>query len=348
MDLGIKELGITLMVGAFTMLGFEAILYYFFNKQLIGFFEGKLGLEADKQAGDPNAPGTESTKGSRKGKGEKDQTMAVTVFIVFAFAVGIIAEDLSYKYVDSANIPFRTIPAKFLPNYLVQKFDLPSEADDLVSTLIGDLENPYPSPLIRDLAANDAFLISDNSKTGQIVQGWIGNTNRCRPGIARTDVCPSQSDIKASLKGLYYYAKNTVYGHDNHYDELRKIQARLEFTRSLSLIAFLYFIITFVTGTSVFFWHLSKRKGSSTHQRRQRELRNSVPIVLAILFSVYFVSIWAFARETDAFNKRAFGYFSTMLITEGHQAKQKLRETRAAGDQAGTNASPTDTPQPKP
>ena len=45
MEPGIKELGSTFIVGAFTILGLELILYYFFEKTLTGFFQGRLGLQ---------------------------------------------------------------------------------------------------------------------------------------------------------------------------------------------------------------------------------------------------------------------------------------------------------------
>src|SRR5688572_1938389 len=98
----IKELGITLLVGAFTILGAEAILHYYFNRGFVGFFEGKLGLE-------------------ESGKVGKEQTMTIAVFIAFAFAVGVVVEDLSWKYRDSKDMPFRTIPAKILPNSLIYR-----------------------------------------------------------------------------------------------------------------------------------------------------------------------------------------------------------------------------------
>jgi len=50
MDLGLKELGITLMVGAFFILGLEAIMHYFFNTQLTGFFQDVLKSRAVSRA----------------------------------------------------------------------------------------------------------------------------------------------------------------------------------------------------------------------------------------------------------------------------------------------------------
>ena len=352
MELDLKELGITLLVGAFTILGFEAILHYFFNKGLIGFFQGKLGLDVREPAA-TNADDTETKGSSRRSKAEKEQTLTIAVFITFAFAAGIVFEDLSLKYVDSQQIPFRTIPAKLLPASVIDKLDLPSAEDDRVATLIGGVQNPQPNPLARDLATNDAFKLH-GSESDAKVQKWILNEQRCKPGDAGAD-CPTGKEIEDSIKNLYYYAKNTVYAQPQHYDELRRIQDRYEFTRSLSMIAFFYFAVAIVLGTPLFIWRSFEHKKGGSVDNRLHELRGHIPVVVTTLLLVYFLSLWAFARESDAFNRRAFGYLSTMLISEKHQRDQAARD-QAARDQlkpanqgvSNPNPQPGGTPQAKP
>jgi len=312
MDFGIKELGITLMVGAFTMLGFEAILHYLFNRGLIGFFSGRLGLEANKRT--PSLSSDDSAKGQNK----PDQTMTITVFILLAFGIGILAEDLSYKYLDNENFSFRTVLAKILPDEVVTDLALPSEDSDIAITLVKSLKQPTPISLAKDLAAARAFEITDhyNTGVGKRVQAWIESTPPCEPQDKPTPNCPSRGEVEESFKSLFYHAKNTVYKHPNHYDELKRMQARLEFTRSIALIAFIYFIIAVITGTSLMIFHSFSR-----HRRRKRlaELRVRFPATVAILFCVYFVSVWAFERENDAFNRRAFGYFATETLSDKRQ-----------------------------
>lgn len=335
----IKELGITLLVGAFTILGAEAILHYYFNRGFIGFFEGTLGLEESGKVGK-----------------EKEQTMTIAVFIAFAFAVGVVVEDLSWKYRDSKDMPFRTIPAKILPSSLIYRLGLPPELDDQVVTLIGSLQDPDPVPLAVDLANNNAFQISDSSNylgstkpiqindnnAGAKIERWIRNKPRCKPNDAVSD-CPNEDEVKNSISNLYYYAKNTVYAHPQHHEELKRIQVRLEFTRSLSMIAVIYSIIALVIGTPLIISRLShrkeKNKDQTKDQARLHQLRDKIPVVIGTLLVVYFFSLWAFALESEAFNRRAFGYFSTMLISEKRTAKP------TGGDQSnenrgGTNSNP--------
>lgn len=335
MDIGIKELGITLMVGAFTILGFEAILHYFFDKQLTGFFQGKLGLETESTSDEDH----EKPKSGGKGKKDKDQTITVAVFLGLAFAIGIIAEDLSYKYVDSVQIPFKTIPSKILPDDLIHKLDLPSKYDSRISTLVETFtEKPKPQWLAVDLARSGAFFLTDPDN-GLTVQQWMQSPTPCTPVENATPTCPSIGQIQNSILKLYYYAKNRVYADQNYYDELKKIQARIEFSRSLSLIAFVYFSLAVLMAVILFLWTLAKRGSNKPGHFRPGWFKISV--VVGILCGIYVLGTWAYERESDEFNKRTFGYFSSMLISE-QQQQERLRQQSAPAStpSASTNATP--------
>jgi hypothetical protein len=313
MDLGIKELGITFMVGAFTVLGLEAILHYFFDVQLTGFFQGKLGLgNEEEEAGDGKGGGGRKKAAVKRGDGDtKENAMKTVVFVALAFAIGILAEDLSYKYVDSIQVPIKTLPARLLPDDLINTLDLPSKYDSRVKTLINDpMGEARPQWLAYDLARSGAFSRVD-PVNGPRVERWMINPEGCRPGGASTDVCPSLKEVTDSVLRLYYFSKNRVYAEETYYDEMKRIQTRLEFSRSISMIAFLYFIFALLMVAPAFM--VSRRRRADDQQERIR-LHVRVPAVLSILFLVFFFSLWAYERESDEFNKRAFGYFSTMLI----------------------------------
>lgn len=318
MDFGIKELGITLMVGAFTMLGFEAILHYVFNRGLIGFFSGKLGLETGKRTGSVAHP--------TKTHDKSESTMTITVFILLAFGIGVLAEDLSYKYVDSTKTGFIGILAQILPSETLNALDLPAEESDVVVTLVGTLKKPKPGSLAHELAAADALEIADPSEHNKQVQEWMAQDQPCVPQPEAAANCPSQEQVKTSFDSLYYYAKNMAYKDANHYDELKRIQARLEFVRSLSLISLFYFLIALITGLILIVFHWLK---GPNHCKRLAELRIRVPVLVGVLFCIYFVSLWAFARETTAFDLRALGYLSTTILAEKRQRKLDEEKPRA-------------------
>jgi hypothetical protein len=337
----IKELGITLLVGAFTILGFEAVLHYFFDCGLSGFFEGdQLGLQSNAKA---KVNATKENGILRTG-GEKEQTITLAVFVACAFAVGIVAEDLSYKFRDSQQIPFKIIPARLLPDFVIQWSGLPSEDDDRVVTMVGSLNQPRPASLTIDLANNDAFRIFNSYSCGDKIKKWILSESPCRPldappgrawtpaelqcptAIAPVNDCLKRRQVEASFSDLYFYAKNTVYANQEYQDELKRIQTRLEFTRSLTMISFIYCVFGVVIGIPLYrknllrvVQQLWRRKTVCGAPTRRERLRGKIPAVVGTLLLVYFFSLWAFALETEAFNRRAFGYFSTTLISEKRQ-----------------------------
>jgi len=331
MEFDIKELTITLMVGTFTILGFEAILYYFFGKGLIGFF---------KRGTRENTPGD---------KGHPLTT--IVMFVVFAFGLGIIAENLSLKYVDSDEFPFKKIPAMYVLNAdWIQNLGFPSEEDDRVRSLLGNLENQVPDRVAMDLAANHAFQISEarglpeNERSAKTFENWIlSDSPRCTPkrDAKEQGSCLTKDQVVASAKSLYYYAKNTVYSHPQSYDELKRIEDRLQFVRSVSFVAFLYSIAAALLVMAKIVVALIKkatRKRITTLRRPGKSpgwytaLNWILPwgkpmAVTVVMLAIYFFSLWAYGRESDYFNRRAFGYFSTMLISEERERANKADES---------------------
>src|SRR5262245_3656005 len=151
MELDLKELGLTLLVGAFTILSCEAILHYFFNIRVIGFFEGRLGLQR-------KAAPRSGANGDQAGRRDDEATLTLAVFVAFAFAIGVIFEDFS-KRSPAIGLGFiTTVPANVIPDSVVRFLKFPPKEDDRVVTLIGDWHQP-PQPLLVDLAAHGAFRI---------------------------------------------------------------------------------------------------------------------------------------------------------------------------------------------
>lgn len=161
-------------------------------------------------------------------------------------------------------------------------------------------------------------MVDHDRKRALRIENWINDPSACTPGEVSTEVCPSFGDFKDSILPLYYYAKNQAYGHENYYDEMKKIQSRLEFSRSISMLAFIYLClgVLFVIPLLIKF-----RREHSPQMRRRIYVR--VPAVLLILFGIFFFSLWAYERESDEFNKRAFGYFSSMLMAEKNKAREE-------------------------
>lgn len=300
MEFDIKELTITFMVGAFTILGTEAILKYLVPVEWkVPRFKY---LFAKGKSDHKNSSKPEHTPSQNS---EKEQPITVVLFIVIAFGLGIFAEDLSQKFVYD-NWLFYASATHF--------FNLPSEGDDRAISLINSFKKPQPEQLATDLATNGAFCISDTPGIGKKFQEWIlmDPRNRCAPKKEESaEGCPSQKEIETSAANLYYYAKNTAFTYHDSYDELKNIQDRIELVRSISVIAFLFALLAIALCIVNF-----KR------YRKTERMRWHALITFGIFCAISLASIWAYARESDAFNKRAYGYLSTMLISEKRQRLQ--------------------------
>lgn len=320
MDLGIKELGVTFIIGAFTILGLESILHHFFNKQLTGFFRGRLGLTAEKPANEQKK--SEATDTDDSSKRHEESPMTAAVFIGLAFAIGVLAEDVSYKYRDTLGKPFGSVSELMLPRSLVYALDLPLKYDLRVYLLFKDdaqSDKLVPQPLAEDLARTKSFSLVD-PEYGEKIERWIVSKRECTPTSASVESCLTVKELEHATGRLYYYAKNKAFAEDNYYDEMKKIQLRMDFSRSLAMIAFVYFVLALVIALfftarrlAILLFPLEGpliRGGS--HTNKKLLVRGGV--VLVVLFSLYVVAIWAFVRESDEFNKRAFGYYSTTRI----------------------------------
>lgn len=321
MDLGLKEIIITIMVGVFTIIGLKLTFFNLLDLNLSKLF---------RREKDPI-----TTLGI---SGESVNVIRLSIFIGMAFGLGILVEDVSYKFVDNR-----------LP------FNLPSKYDTRIQSLIGNIEYPEITPLAKELARNGAFevIVTGNSDDGVRTRNWILSDG------PKVNPCPEESNchLTNSILGLYYYSKNIVYTEANYYDEMKKIQVRSDFARSIALIALFYLLVTaFCTLVLVIKFISSKPRTSrrkpkslrvpnenesktvtkSDHEvseikrvQTRAELvhrRNSIKklniklqdcattgVILVVIIAL---SSWAYLSESNEFNKRAFGYFNSLFTRE--------------------------------
>jgi hypothetical protein len=333
----VKAIGFTLLIGSFTILGLDAILHYCLNLDLIGFFEGRLGFRRPKANGD-------STANGKPPRSEKEASLTLTVFLAFAFGIGVLFEDFSRRSVLVDPAVITTIPARVSPEY-ARKFELPPNELYPVVTLIEDRHAPQPWQLTFDLAQNNAFLLHASAEDFR-VNSWLKYqscldvaTQSC---VASKDplvkdptphVCldvakqncvlskdpsvkdPTPDDFARSIMDLYFIAKNTAYAQKEYFDELREIEARYFFLGTLAVLSFFYLLLAIVFGvpSSIIRFRRTKRLGS--WRQRWNQLRG-IPVIIVIFLGIYLLSLWGFALENQAFNLRVFGYFSTRLFME--------------------------------
>lgn len=324
MDFVLKEIGFTLLTGALAIAGFELVLRFILKKSVIDFLRDPIGSVVGI-ASSPDDP--------HEMKTSRVHSMFALVFIGFSFVLGLLAEDLSDKREDCISLPVTlTSP---LPRWVPWKPSLPT-FDYGVSILVGELSDPRAEPLAKDLANSGAFRKVDN-ENGERVEEWIlsAKTNKLT-GMNEWRTIPNQvlSDkaVKDSIKTLHYFSKNWAYGHPNHYDELSRIKSRKDFTRSFALITLIQWLIGFflaliIAGCALVTLSAKqpKRKVMSNPLSWKWMLRVSLALVILLVFNL--LGVWAYQRESEAYNKRVFGYYSSKLIAERPEALNSDRNS---------------------
>lgn len=285
MNWNLEGFGATLVVGAYLLLGFAAVLFVFKgcnpyklidNRRQV--FPGDLGALA----------------------------------LGLCLAAGMLMEDVSNIYVDELGVAGRVEPC------WVRRTPL-----SWVSLLFLDPRMPSEGHLRADALYNRAKL--KGTSLGRLVAELGGTPAdtmdhaNCRDGTyIAEDLLRSKRDClsaceAAALEGyatkIYYYAKNTVYAEETYYDDMQQVQIRIDFARSFAVTSLLLF------GASLILLAI-ERFGSWCRRTERPELtriakrRRWLVVVLSYLFFVG--GRFVFAWEEVEYDKLAFGYFTTL------------------------------------
>ena len=303
MEIELKDIGIALIVGSFTILAFEFITWYSFGARITGFFKGRLGLEAGDMRG--------------------------IVFLFICFGVGLVTQDVFHKSIDAVNIAG---PSRLLICNLGLIPDLNRERGPLTrsrletATLVRGLSTRSPSltSLGEELAESGLFEKLDPGR-GALVQTWL--LNMCR----RPLTVDQQRMVENSIQRVWYAAKDRIYRNETYSDEMTRLEMRQEFSAALAgvarfawmgmvaasllmLVASLWFRYR-PADVSAIPWLRTRalvRTISGSWQGTAR-FAAFTTLRVAILVTIYFFALWAYAQESVELNKRAFGYYNSLV-----------------------------------
>lgn len=345
MDSVIKDVGITFIVGAYIVLGFEFALFCVLGRHITGFFNGGLGFE-------PHA-----------GEGGGPVGIKGTVFIGIAFAIGMLGEDVSFKFMDSdlsRSTRLKTVRSDLRVSTLFRVgLDSTSCSSDrhrclqvTPDSLGKNAMRVRPEPVTLELFRKDALSFILTNDDASAIKTWVAGNQSCAPVLQLEQHCPTMERLRGIANALYYNAKNVAYRDANYYDELRRVQSRVDFSVSILFFSTLFF------GWSVLFnlWALvldarrklsaSKPSSAKTSDRKQiddKTKRQSNEIItgfasrvsaLVTFALIALVSYAAFHRESSEYNKRVYGYFATELVVPRRDApvpSDIAKETRENG-----------------
>lgn len=240
------------------------------------------------------------------------------VITMAAFALGMVAEDMSDHYVDT-------------DGQLIQiGLGFATESDIRTGVLLGRTNEIIQGP--RDAATTRAewqnlakayaglglFSVQDSKFGSEVEKKILGNFKLNRSNNIRRD-------LSGLVNSVYYQAKNTVYREDNYFKELGLIQNRIDFARSLSVISVLFIVLTFtffvMAVAKIFYLRFSRNDHSMSKIPR---LAISTVILSMVFAGVFLAARDAYAAEEAEFNRRVFGYYASM------KQEQASKEAKAS------------------
>jgi hypothetical protein len=281
--------------------------------------------------------------------------------VVFVSAVGLLAEDISNKYVDTddliewidktlgstAGAPDDRCNQNSRPRYMPAALFPRTEASTRREALFGDRIGEgkigelamtvahvgafrnhgaiFGLSVERELLLIDASRVAD--ALGPLPNGIV------QPAIAPSLACEANLEWLATR--VYYPAKNRVYQEGNYYEELAAIQKRIDFARSITLIAATLFIAMFAIAAVKLLawlvfsthrvlkdevWSLPPLNLSSKRRWAAIAVNLSMSWTLRVLLgggvlagTLYACSLFSYHAEEMEFNRRTFGYYANLI-----------------------------------
>lgn len=168
-----------------------------------------------------------------------------------------------------------------------------------------------------------------NARVMKLVRRQLIDSGEDKVEVARL-VAAVQGDLKIPVGSerdkraqraamiIYYRAKNWLSGHPVYSTELRGLQRRIDFTRSLCLTAFVsLFVLVLVLLSNAgclalaYVFPAWGQNTDAMQRFRTRLHRAWRPMLLLSLLMV--LAALAYSRAENNFNERTFGYFSSYL-----------------------------------
>ncbi|MDI1311785.1 hypothetical protein [Prosthecobacter sp.] len=116
--------------------------------------------------------------------------------------------------------------------------------------------------------------------------------------------------FRSAVNEMYYNAKNSVYTQNNYYNELSEIKDRTDFSRSLTLLCFVFFVL----------YGLFVVMSFNKKLRRLLDVDPKEKKSLVALTTIYFLGIWvvgtAYTSESGHHDRRVFGYYIAMVLDQ--------------------------------
>jgi hypothetical protein len=158
---------------------------------------------------------------------------------------------------------------------------------------------------------------------GHGMDGVVNLPHRC----SASSQFLTREDVRDSIQRLWYNAKNRVYTNEQYYQEIERMQSRLDFSRTVAVISLLVEALSLFFILMAEYAHLANEAGATiqlgVQWRRHSWYR------CGIFFAIFIAATVAYTRESLEINKRVYGYYSSILSQENRSAAQTPAGPRA-------------------
>ncbi|HEX8264232.1 MAG TPA: hypothetical protein VF596_02325 [Pyrinomonadaceae bacterium] len=361
MEFDLKEISITLALGAYVLLGFELLCYL--------YWQNGLGLNLLKTVTDKNV----------------SPYYLIALSVVACFVIGLLAETLSDKLVDEDD---SWIQRNF--------FKIISETDDDMK--VKSLFEMNRGNYLRDITKEKLFSVHLDKETyteGQCLEKNIQYNDLEGSKNSIKDCCQPIDNplcMQSIIKRFYYHAKNVVFNDPEYSKELQKVQMRIDFARSFSLISIvlamisgLFLLIHIVVfsykwirydfsfaftssfyeqsneinkaevemsesitiltrdSSSVLMFKSDKNGKKENQNANNPNVSRIISIILGfiltpIVFSILcFAGAYAFKEEERNFDVRVYGYFASIKLEKKLEKKEQNNSNSSSGTTSNEN-----------
>lgn len=260
------------------------------------------------------------------------QSMVALAAILALYGFGLIVQDLTDYLTDTDAHhvrSWRIDPVRWPGVGLESEGELRFSA--LVAEQPGAEHGKFRlTPLGRELLCERRHqvrpLLTDPSKAGlEFLCDPEGYLERESDSLLAGDTAPRKA-VTSVCNGIYYAAKNWCYTENTLYDELERIQRRIDFSRSVFLVSAWGVLGMILLAVVMIVWERLARwvQKPSPDVAKPSSQRTSRACWLAVKVGVILLVVAIFARlgyhhGEGVFNERAYGYYATFI--RGQQEK---------------------------
>ncbi len=229
---------------------------------------------------------------------------------IFIFGFGLIVQDTADKYTDT------TVCGKKDSKNIVVRFNnrfniLKNESDLRFSALLKEENGKLKlNSLGRCLFRHAEFLLYPNHNFSENQIKFLNHANKYPDAPIPKEI--KKDEIKGVISTVYYRSKNWAFSQATYYDELKALQIRVDFSRSILLISALTIvgiIVAFLISTVPM---IKKTKRKNTSFKKKSHFKNLI-FFLVLLFLIFCLSRTGYDNSERNFNERVMGYYVSFL-----------------------------------